>query len=158
MQVLQPLAVGNICASSRNVFNVLCVQKIDFQPPNLQDLHQWNPVNSCRFHGNCTNATLLQPFGEVDQIQGERWKHTNRLWISISWYSNVNLSCTDINAGSIGVQNGHGNFLVLLACCFLAAFLTPDNTAGTRVRVVSVGTLPIGITGLPFGGPASPLS
>ena len=65
MEVLQPLAVGNVRASSRDIFDVLRVDEIDLQPTSFQNLHQRNPVNSGGFHRNRADSTLLQPVGEI---------------------------------------------------------------------------------------------
>ena len=59
MQVLQPLTVGNVRASSRDVLDVLRIHKINLQPASFQNLHQWNPVNPGGFHRNRANAALL---------------------------------------------------------------------------------------------------
>jgi len=115
VEVLQPRAVGNVRAPSRDVFDVLCVDEIDLQPTSFQDLHQRNPVNSGGVHGNRADSILPQPIAEMVQIVCERGEHTNRLGISVSRYCNVNLRRADIDSGGIGIQSGRGNPLVLFA-------------------------------------------
>jgi hypothetical protein len=114
MQVLQPLTVGNVGASPRNVLDVLRVHKIDFQPANFQNLHQWNPVNPGGFHCDCANAALLQPIGKLVQILCEGGEHADRFRIPISGYRDINLRRADINSGGVRVQNRQSDLLVLV--------------------------------------------
>jgi hypothetical protein len=113
MQILQPLTVGNVCASPGNVLHVVGVHQINLKPTVFQKLHEGNPVNTGGFHGHGPNLALLQPVRKRPQVRGESEKHSHRLRVSIRRHSDINLGSADVDTGSIRIQNGDDGVLPL---------------------------------------------
>src|SRR5207248_2939707 len=50
MKVLNPLAVRNVALPPRHTLQIMSVYKEHFEPSRLQNLKDWNPVDTSRFH------------------------------------------------------------------------------------------------------------
>jgi hypothetical protein len=66
---------------------------------------QGNPVDARGFHGNRSDAALLQPVSETVKIAGESWEMSNRLVIPVRRNGNEDFFCPDICASGIRLQN-----------------------------------------------------
>jgi hypothetical protein len=64
VEVLEPLAIGDIGLPARYVLYVLCVDQIDFESARFQDLIDRNPVDTGRLHRHRTNPALHKPVGQ----------------------------------------------------------------------------------------------
>ena len=49
----------------------------------FQNLEDWDPVNAGGFHGDCADATLLEPVGKAVQVPGEGAEATDRFRIAV---------------------------------------------------------------------------
>lgn len=74
VEVLKPLAIGDIGLPPRYVLHVLCVDQIDFQASRFQDLGKGNPINAGRLHRHGMNAAVHEPVGQRMQIASEGGK------------------------------------------------------------------------------------
>lgn len=106
MQVLDPLAVRNIRLSSGNVLDVVGVYDPNVNFSLLQNLEQGNPIHARRLHRDRPNPALLQPVGQPLQIGREGLKALNGFRVSVARYGNEYLRCTNVDSGSIGLDNG----------------------------------------------------
>lgn len=97
VQVLKPLAVGNVGLSPWQVLDVMSVDEPHVDLALLQDLEQRNPIDAGRFHRHGTDSAVLKPVGQSLQIDGERWEIPG--WFRITIYGNrhEHLRCADIN-------------------------------------------------------------
>ena len=83
MEVLQPLAVGNIGLPAGNILHMLRVDKIHFEPARFQNLIHRNPIHASGLHCDGTNPALLQPVCQRIQIAGESGEAANGLRVTI---------------------------------------------------------------------------
>src|SRR5208283_2088588 len=84
MKVLNPLAILHIGLSAGHVLDVMSVDQPHIDLALLQDLEQWDPVHSGRFHRHGSNLALLKPVCESLQIDGKRWERPNWLFVAVS--------------------------------------------------------------------------
>jgi hypothetical protein len=105
MQVLQPLAIGDVRSSAGHVFDVLGVDQEYLQAAILQNLHERNPIYAGGFHGDSSDSALLQPIRKPVQIDGKRRKHPHGIRVPISGYGHINLSGADIDPRRIGIHD-----------------------------------------------------
>ena len=63
MQVLQPLAIGNIRFTSGHVFHMMSIDQTPFEAALFEDLEERNPEHSRGLHGYGFDPATLQPFG-----------------------------------------------------------------------------------------------
>jgi hypothetical protein len=103
MQVLEPLAIGDVGLPAWHVLHVLCVDEVNFKAARFQDLVNGNPVNACRLHRHGANPTLHKPVGQRMQIASEAGKAADGLRVSVSAYGDVQFARANVNAGSIRV-------------------------------------------------------
>src|SRR5260370_35614939 len=71
MQILQPLAVGNIRFATRHVFHMTRVDQQDRESSLLENLEQRNPIDSRRFHRYALDLRGLQQICGGGQVFGE---------------------------------------------------------------------------------------
>jgi len=105
MQVLDPLAIGDIGLASRHIPYMLCVDEEHFEPACFQDLEQRDPVDTCRFHCHSPYSAGLQPLGEGVKIASERFERSNRFSRTVRGNGNEHLFSANINTGRVRVQD-----------------------------------------------------
>ncbi len=79
MELLEPLAVGDVALAARYAFDVPCVNEQDLEATLLKDLEEWDPVDACRFHGDGLDAAHVEPVGERVKIRCEAPELVHRL-------------------------------------------------------------------------------
>src|ERR1700730_2597633 len=104
MQILQPLAVGNIGLAPWNILYVMGVDQKDGDSPRLQDLKQRDPVNSRALHRYGLDGARFQPVRRGVQVFREGRKTPHRLWISVPRHCDIDFRRPDIYTRSIRVQ------------------------------------------------------
>jgi hypothetical protein len=105
VQILQPLTIGHIGLSSRDVLHVPGIDQKDLEPCRLKDLKEGNPIDSRRFHRDSFDAALLEPLSRCLKFGGEGAKAPDRLRIPVRRYCDIDLGRADINARGIGLQD-----------------------------------------------------
>ena len=63
MEILNPLAIGDIALSPRNVSHILRIDEIHFETTAFQNLVKRNPVHSRRLHCHGSDLASSQPVG-----------------------------------------------------------------------------------------------
>jgi len=63
VQVLQPLANGDVDLAARHVLDMTGVGQANGEATVFQDLKERNPENTRGFHNDAFDATLLEPVG-----------------------------------------------------------------------------------------------
>src|ERR1700738_4460914 len=104
MQVLQPLAVGNIGLAPRNILYVMGVAQKAGESPRLQDLKQWDPVHPRALHRYRLDVARFQPVRRSLQVFREGRETPHRLRISIPRHRDIDFRRPDIYTRSIRVQ------------------------------------------------------
>ena len=92
MQILKPLAIGDVGLPTRYVLHVLCVDQIDFESACFQDLIDRNPVDTGRLHRHRANPALHKPVGQRMQIASESRETADQVWMSIGADGNEQLT------------------------------------------------------------------
>src|SRR5258707_391302 len=65
VEILNPLAIGDVALSAWNVLEVMCVDQEDFDAAGLQDLVHRNPVHTGGLHCHGANTAALKPIREL---------------------------------------------------------------------------------------------
>src|SRR5216684_7094446 len=104
MQILQPLAVGNIGLAPRNILYVMGVDQEDGESPRLQDLKQRDPVHARALHRYRLDVAPFQPVRRGVQVFREGRETPHRLRISIPRHRDIDLRRPDIYPRSIRVS------------------------------------------------------
>src|SRR5437762_713666 len=94
VEILKPLTIQDVGLAARNVVHVLGVDQMDFNVSRLQDLKQWNPVDTRGFHCDRVDAALLQPVRQGVEIFSERGKRSYRFSIPIGRHGDKDLAST----------------------------------------------------------------
>jgi hypothetical protein len=61
MKPLQPLRVADVGLASRHVLGIARIHKEDSEATGVEKLEDRNPVDACRFHNDCLDATFCKP-------------------------------------------------------------------------------------------------
>lgn len=104
MQILQPLAVGDIGLAARHMLYVAGVDETDFEPPILENLEERDPVHARRLHGDGANATPCEPIGQRVQILREHLKLPDRCGVTVGGHSDVDEPGADVDARRVGTN------------------------------------------------------
>jgi hypothetical protein len=72
VQVLEPLAIGDVGLPAWHVLNMLCVDQVDFESARFQNPVNRNPVHVSRLYRHRVNSALHEPVGQRMQIARER--------------------------------------------------------------------------------------
>src|SRR6266436_679563 len=119
MQILQPLAVGNIGLAPRNILYVMSVDQKNGESPRLQDLKQRDPVNSRALHRYRLDVARFQPVRRGVQVFREGRETPHRLQISIPRHGDIDFRRPDIYTRSIRIQaKQHWGSCLLIALSF----------------------------------------
>ena len=105
VQILKPLAIGDVGLPTLYVLHVLCVDQIDFESACFQDLIDRNPVVTGRLHRHRANPALHESVGQRMQIASEGRETADRVWISIGADGDEQLTCANIDSGCIRMQD-----------------------------------------------------
>ena len=85
MQVLNPLAVRDVTLSSRHTLQIVSVYEKHLEALRFQNLKDWNPKDTGRFHRHCVNPALLQPISQGIHFACKRAEGTYCLIIVVTW-------------------------------------------------------------------------
>jgi hypothetical protein len=119
VQILKPLAIGDVSLPARNVLHVLCVDQVDFKPASFEDLVDRNPVHAGRLHRDRVNPALLEPVSGACRsrvtVGKQRMGCASRSALTATYNS---LAPTSMPAAS-GCRTGNASHLLLpfLAIC-----------------------------------------
>ena len=105
MEVLQPLAIGDVALAARDVLDMTSVDQTRPEAAVFQDLKERNPENARGLHRHAFNAALLEPIGQLLEFPGESAKTADRLRIAIRGNRPLDLRCPDIDSGRVGLQH-----------------------------------------------------
>ena len=83
VELLEPLAVGNVGLATRYAFDVTRVDEQDLEATLLEDLEERDPVDTCRLHGDGLDAADVEPVGEGVKVRGEALELAHRLIVPI---------------------------------------------------------------------------
>jgi hypothetical protein len=136
MQILNPMAIGNITFMARNAFQVVSIDQIHREPASFQYLEQRDPIDTGGFHGNRSNATVCKPIRQRPQIATETSEPPDRFLIPVGRNSHINLLCADIDLGRVRVQYGEFSFTFLASFCHGFSFV-PKGAAEVEILAVS---------------------
>ena len=101
MQILQPLAVGNIRLPTRHVLHVARVDEAHLEPTRLENLKERDPEHPRRLHRHRAHATRLEPVCQRVEILGERLKLPDRSGIAVGVDRHVNTAGTNVDTRRI---------------------------------------------------------
>src|SRR5579859_360039 len=104
MQILQPLAIGDVGLSARHILHMLRIDKADLKSSCFENLVHRIPIDTRGLHRYGTNPALFKPIREDVEIPRERWETPHRLWISVSSDGHVQLAGPYIDAGRVRMQ------------------------------------------------------
>src|SRR5437016_14642126 len=105
MQLLDPLAIKYIRLAAGDVLNVARIYQLYFEPTTLEQFEQRDPVNTSRFHGHGSDATLLQPSGQGLEVSSESTKLAHRNCVTFFGYRHQVSLGPDINTSGIQVRS-----------------------------------------------------
>jgi len=105
MEVLQPLAIGDVGFAARHVLDMTGVDQAHPEAAVFQDLKERNPENARGLHRHGFNAALLEPIGQLLKFPGEGTEVADRLRIAIRGNRHIDLRCPDIDSGRVGFQH-----------------------------------------------------
>src|SRR5690606_33958860 len=105
VQVLQPLAVGDIGLATGHGLHVAGVDQADLEAAGLEHLEQGDPVNAGRLHGDVADTAGLQPVDQSVQVLGEGSKGADGLLGAIWRDGDKQLGGADVDAGRIGTKD-----------------------------------------------------
>ena len=71
MEVLQPLAIGDVGLAARHVLDMTGVDQAHPEAAVFQDLKERNPENARGLHRHAFDAALLEPIGQLLEFLGE---------------------------------------------------------------------------------------
>src|SRR4030095_16732688 len=86
VKLLQPLTVFDVGLAARKIFGVAGVDQQNLKSVSLQNLKQWNPINTRGLHGDGLDLAALQPLTERDQIAGKDSETAHRIFVPILWH------------------------------------------------------------------------
>jgi hypothetical protein len=109
VQLLQPLAVGDIAFAARQILHVAGVDQFDLQAPPLQDLKERDPIDAGGLHDHRVDALFEEPIGQAVQVTGKGAKLAHRGLGAIGREGHPMEIGPDVDAGGVEVdafQNG----------------------------------------------------
>jgi len=83
VEILDPLSIGDVALSARNVLEVIRIDQENFDTAGLQDLVHRNPVHAGGLHRHSANAAALEPIGKLVEISGKCRVTTHWFWIAV---------------------------------------------------------------------------
>jgi hypothetical protein len=112
MQALQPLAVQNVgLGAGAAVRELARLDQVDFEAAAFEQLKEWNPVNTGRFHSDGAHPASLEPVGNSGQVAGVGTEGADRLRIAVGGDADVMDVGMYVNAAAFGfrtVRAGEG--------------------------------------------------
>src|SRR5271156_6866724 len=72
VQVLNPLAIGDVALSAWNAFQVMSVDQIHRESALLKNLKEWNQVDAGLVHRSGSCAAALKPLCQRVEIPSKR--------------------------------------------------------------------------------------
>ncbi len=106
VEVLQPLAIHHVGLAAGHVLHVAGVDQADLDLYLFKHLGQRDPINTRRFHRDGLDPEGLQPGDERVQILGKGGEAAHRIGREGRRHGGVDLSGSDVGAGSMGVDYG----------------------------------------------------
>src|SRR4051794_10480323 len=98
MQVLYPLAVGDVAFTAGNVPDVLRINEDDLKAPRFENLKYRDPIDACGLHCDSPYSTRLQPVRQFVKVSGKCFKRSYRLSGTIGRNGNEQLLRSNIDA------------------------------------------------------------
>ncbi len=104
VQILQPLAVGDVRLPTGHVFHVVRVDEAHLKPARFEDLEERDPEHAGRLHRDCADTAGFEPVGERVEILRKRLELTNRSGIAFGVDCHVDTAGTDVDARRISTE------------------------------------------------------
>src|SRR5215204_6871285 len=104
MQILDPLAIGDIALAARHVPYMLGVDEENLETPCFENLEHGDPEHACGLHCHTPDSAGLKPVGHFVKISGERFESSYWLNRTVWRDGHEHLFSSNINAGRVRVQ------------------------------------------------------
>jgi hypothetical protein len=101
VEILKPLAVGDIRLAAGHVLDVARVDEAHLQSPCLENLQERDPEHPGRLHRDRADATRLKPVGQGIEILRERLELPDRARIALGRDRDVNPTGPNVDARRI---------------------------------------------------------
>ncbi len=118
VEILQPLAIGDVGLFAGNIFGVAGVDQADFDLRGFEDLKEWNPIDAGRFHRDGSDATLFKPITDEQKVIGEGGEGADGSGVGIERDGDLDLRGADVDAASVRMEGGE---LGVNFCCHFFA-------------------------------------